>query len=205
MFFGARTLEARITMPDLTGLEISGATKGTVRGFKSGNDLNARISGASTLDLDVETGNFISKISGSSKVTARIKSTSTDIEISGASKLTLDMDTGNFVYESSGASDASGGLKAASTTIHLTGASEMQFTGSGGDLKLIGSGASEATLRGFNIEDADIHLSGATHADVDINGRLSVSLSGGSELRYGGNPILGDKMDITGGSRLEHR
>jgi hypothetical protein len=201
----SRALEARITMPDLVSLKMSGATNGTVRGFKSDGDLGTAVSGASKLDLDVETGRFTSEISGSSEVSAKVKSTGSDIEVSGASSVSLEMDTGGFVYESSGASDGSGSVKAASTIIHLTGSSDLHLTGSGGDLKLTGSGASEAALRGFSIEDADIILSGATDADVDISGTLNITLSGASELTYGGNPRLGDRMDITGGSRFERR
>ncbi len=202
---GDQTLEARITMPGLQGLNLSGAAKGTVKGFRSGHDFSAEISGASTLDMDMETGNFTGEISGASKVTARLKSTSADIGLSGAGKLKMDIETGSFVDEISGASEAAGSLKAASTTLDITGASKIQLSGSGGNLKLTGSGASEAVLAGFKIQDADITLSGASHADLDIDGKLNVSLSGASELVYGGNPILGDRLDVTGGSKLQHR
>jgi hypothetical protein len=203
--FGSRTIEARITMPELTALSLSGASKGTVRGFSSANELSTRISGASTLDLDMETGSLIGEVSGASKVIARIKSTRAEIELSGASTITMDIETGVFVYEASGASSASGSLRSDSVTMHLTGASEVHLTGSAGNLKLSGSGASEAALQGLKVEDADVDLSGAARADLDIDGRLSVSLSGGSKLIYGGNPTMGAKMDISGGSRLEPR
>lgn len=205
LLIGDETLEARITMPGLQGLNLSGAASGTAKGFKSGNDFCAQISGASTLDIDMETGNFTGEISGASKVTAKLKSTGADIRQSGAGKLKMDMETGSFVYEISGASEATGSLKAASTAIDITGASKIQLSGSGGNLQLTGSGASGAALNGFKIQDADIALSGASQAELDIDGRLNVSLSGASELTYGGNPTLGDIFDVTGGSKLEHR
>lgn len=203
--FGNRPLEARIKMPELVGLKMSGATKGTVRGFNSASDLDVFISGASSLDVDMDTGKFTGRISGSSELNARINSSAADLGLSGASSIKLDMETGEFIYESSGASDGAGVLKAVHTRIHLTGSSDMRLTGSGGDLRLSGSGASKALLRGFDVEDADIELSGATDADLDINGTLTMTLSGASDLTCGGNPTLGDRMDITGGSRFERR
>lgn len=203
--FGARALEAHITMPELTGLDISGATKASVAGFSSSNRLTAEVSGASSLDLDAVTGDFTADISGASQVTARLKTGRADIELSGASTLRLEAETGAFALESSGASDTAGRLNATGAALHLTGASELQLSGSGGNLRLAESGASEAKLAGFTLNDVDVDLSGASHADVDVDGTLNVTLSGGSVLRYGGHPTLGSRMDITGGSRLEPR
>jgi hypothetical protein len=203
--FGNRTLKASITLPELAGLKLSGASKGTVRGFASAKNLGVRISGASSLDLDVETGDFVSEISGSSEMTARVKSSRTDITLSGGSSATLDIAAGDFVYESSGASEGSGSIVTTGTTIRLTGACEIRLTGTGGNLFLTGSGASNCKLAGLNINNADISLSGASYADVDVDGRLNISLSGASELRYEGNPVFGERMDISGGSTLEPR
>ena len=198
-------LKAIITMPELSKLTLSGATKGTVSGFQSSNDCEVRLSGASDLEIDMETGKFDSSISGSSEMTAHIKSSDTKIELSGSSDMKLDITTGSFVYRSSGASEATGIVQATSTGIHLSGSSEIRFTGSGGDLVLSASGASDCKLVGYYIEDADVELSGASQADMDINGELNVSLSGASGLKYGGNPVLGHRMDISGGASMERR
>ena len=53
---GAKTLEAKITMPALYGLSLSGASKGTITGFKSSEDLSLAVSGASSLDISDTTG-----------------------------------------------------------------------------------------------------------------------------------------------------
>jgi hypothetical protein len=202
---GSRTLEAHITMPELTSLEVSGATKATVTGFQSADRLSVRVSGASTLDLDAETGDFTGDISGASRFTARVKTGRADIGLSGASTLRLEAETGDFALNSSGASDTAGRLNAASTDLYLTGASDLQISGSGGNLRLNGSGASEARLTGLVLEDADVQLNGGSRAEVDLDGTLNVTLTGGSVLRYGGHPTLGSRMAITGGSRLEPR
>jgi len=204
-FSGNSVLEAGITMPELVGLDMSGATKGTVEGFRSVQDLKARVSGASSLDLDSESGSFTCDISGSSAVSAQVKSTTAAITQSGASSVTMDMETGNFLCALSGASKATGSLKATSTTIGLDGGSDVRLTGSGGNAKITGSGSSDAALKGFSCGDADVDLSGASHADLDVSGLLNVSLGGSSVLTYGGNPRMGSRMDITGGSKIELR
>ncbi len=67
------------------------------------------------------------------------------------------------------------------------------------------SGSSGARLDGFSGRNADLRLSGASNADIDIEGKLDLTLSGGSTLKYGGNPTFGERMEVTGGSKIEHR
>ena len=204
-FGSGRPLEAAITMPELVGLEISGATSSTVRGFDSKADMNTIVSGASSLDLDASTGAFSCRTSGSSRVTVALKSSSVKIEQSGASSAIVDIETEDFEYSSAGSSGAKGTVSATKTIVDLSGASDLQITGSGGNLKMTESGSSGARLDGFRVRDADLRLSGASNADVDIEGRLDLTLSGGSDLKYGGNPTFGQRMEVTGGSRVAHR
>ncbi len=180
-----RSPRVKITMPELRGLYMSGASEGSVTGFKSSQDLDLTLSGASELDMDMETGTLT-------------------CEISGASELGMNLETGPFVCEMSGASEVTGNLKAANCDIKLSGASEIELTGSGGNIKLDAAGASGIRLLEFSVNNADIKLSGASDASLDINGVLDINLSGSSTLEYTGNPTLGD-FSLTGGSELERR
>ena len=49
---GAKTLKAEITMPAIDELRLSGASRGTITGFRSSNDFDTHISGASQLEVD---------------------------------------------------------------------------------------------------------------------------------------------------------
>jgi hypothetical protein len=155
-----------ITMPVLNELKLSGAARGSARGFKSSQDFDLQLSGATELDIAMETGDFVSELSGASRVIGSLTATSSDIELSGASRIEL--------------------------------------TGSGWNINLHGSGASNADLIGFAVNDADIEFSGASHASLDISGRVDVDLSGASSLEYTGNPTLGI-IDITGASSMNKR
>jgi hypothetical protein len=176
---------ATITMPVLQSLDVSGASGGTVSGFKSGNDFILRLSGASSLDIDMETGDF-------------------DALVSGASDLGADMKVAKLDCTASGSSTISGSINADSSGIKLNGASDARLAGSTGNLVLSCSGSSSAKLASFSVTDADIDLSGASNADVDVSGKMDVTLSGASSLNYYGNPTTG-KMDISGESDIVHK
>jgi hypothetical protein len=162
LFFGfPRSPRVQITMPELRGLYLSGASQANITGFKSSQDFDLTLSGASELNMNMETGNFLCEISGASEVTGYVKATSFDIVLSGASK------------------------------IKVNGSSE--------DTKINASGASQIDMADFTVNNADISFSGASDGSLNINGRMDVSLSGGSLLEYGGNPTLGN-FNLTGGS-----
>lgn len=156
-------VRAVVTMPELKRLVVSGASKGTARGFKSSQDLNLELSGASQAEIDIEAGKATVTASGAGRVT--------------------------------------GELKAQDTRLTLSGASRCQLLGAGGDTHLDSSGASQADLSQFQIRNADVHISGAGRAKINMDGTLNVHLSGASSLESKGNIVLGTK-DITGASSM---
>jgi hypothetical protein len=123
---------AVITMPDLRSLDLSGASAGSVRGFKSSNDFSLRLSGASSLDVDMEAGDFRAEISGASPLNGYLKARNSDINLSGASQLNLTGSGGNISLEASGASSANlENYPAGDADIQLSGASRGTLTVSG--------------------------------------------------------------------------
>ncbi|MFC2029197.1 head GIN domain-containing protein [Chloroflexota bacterium] len=65
----AGTREAEITMPALTGLSLSGASDGTITGFKSAQALDVGLDGASSLQGDVKAGDARFEAQGGSETT----------------------------------------------------------------------------------------------------------------------------------------
>jgi len=55
-FLGPVTLRASVSMPQLNGLTVSGASRGTVSGFSSGEALDMTVSGASRVTGDIAAG-----------------------------------------------------------------------------------------------------------------------------------------------------
>ena len=147
-----RSPRATITLPELRGLYLSGASEGNVSGFSSSHDFELKLSGASELEMDMETGSFVGEISGSSEVSGYLKATSCDIDLSGASQIKLSGSGGNIRLEASGASDLD----------------MANFTVNNADIEVGGA------------SDGSLHING--RLDVDLNGGSELKYSGNPTL-----------------------
>jgi hypothetical protein len=73
------------------------------------------------------------------------------------------------------------------------------------EARLDASGASSFELGDFEIEHAEVQLSGASNANLLVLKELGpVELNGASELKFGGGATLRD-VESSGGSRLSER
>ena len=181
-------LQATIAMPQLTELDISGAADGTVSGFASAEDLDIKLSGASSLEMTyMAAGNI-------------------DFEISGASEVEGDIKAGGDVaFDMSGASDVNADIKAGGDVdLDLSGASRLELQGSAWNMIIEASGASNLDLDSFAVHDAAVNLSGASNATIMPDGKLDADLSGSSQLYYIGEPVIG-RFEISGGSDLSRK
>jgi hypothetical protein len=126
---GTATREVEITMPQLAGLEFSGASQGTISGFDSTDPLRVELSGASKLGGDIQAGDASFEVSGASTADLSGSGTGLTLNVSGASTADLSgfaVDDANV--EASGASSAtvnvSGRLDA-----EASGASHVEYIG----------------------------------------------------------------------------
>jgi hypothetical protein len=83
------TMEAEVMMPELTGLDLSGASHANIAGFKSTKDLSVDLSGSSSLRGDIEAGDISIDLSGSSEMTLAGSGQDVTIDASGSSELDL--------------------------------------------------------------------------------------------------------------------
>lgn len=120
---------AEVTMPDLTGLDLSGASRATISGFKSSAALTVGVSGASGLRGDIECADARFDISGASDLTLRGSAEDVIIDASGASRVDLS------------------GFPVADASVEASGASRVTVNASG-RLDVDASGASHVTYLG---------------------------------------------------------
>ena len=132
--------EAKISMPTIASLELSGASDGEINDFSSSDPLNLELSGASLLLGNIETGDFNIHLSGASRVQLTGSGDNLDVHASGASQVELaNYIVNNANVKLSGASSAylklNGRLNA-----DLSGASRLLYSGepSLGDIELSG-------------------------------------------------------------------
>jgi len=130
---------------------------------------------------------------------------SVDFELSGASEMKLrPMKAGNTSFELSGASEVTGNIEMDNGAFDLSGASSLELEGSANDITIEASGASDVTLPDFPVVNADVRLSGASDAIINVSGRMDIDLSGASEIKYIGNPRLGS-INVSGGSTINQK
>jgi hypothetical protein len=115
-------INIKITMPELTGLDLSGASTANAAGLR-GEKLDIDASGACEVKIDGEARELKARASGASSIKAEnLKVENADVDASGASNITV---------------NASGDLRA-----EASGASSVTYIGSPRSLKQNSSGAS---------------------------------------------------------------
>ncbi len=138
-----KVLKAKITMPVLQGLSLSGASRAVVRGFQSTNALDLNVSGTSTVSLDsIKTGDVNGEVSGASDLNGKLTAGNIKLNVSGASRVELD-GTGNDVQ------------------LNVSGASKLdleQFVNKTANVTM--SGASQTTID--TKDKIDVSLTGAS-------------------------------------------
>ena len=160
-------MHARITLPELRELRISGAARGTVKGFSSPNDFDLNVAGASRLDLTgMEVGSMKWDLSGASRIDGEIKAAgNVDLHIAGASHLDLKGSAKDILLDAAGASRIDlDNLQVVNAKVKLSGASHGSVNPSG---KL------------------DVDLSGASRLDYGTQATIgNVSVNGASTLKH---------------------
>jgi serine/threonine-protein kinase len=184
-------LKAEIRLPTLVALDLDGASRATLKGFRSEKDLELTVSGASNLDgaLGVENADF--HVSGASSLTLDGSAKAARLSASGASRLKL----GGFLLkqcaiELTGASSSQLTVRSALPfKAKLSGASHLSGSVEAKDVDLELSGASHVTLSGTG-KDAKINLNGSSHlkmSDFSLNAdRVSLLASGASSVNLQG-------------------
>jgi hypothetical protein len=156
------TAIAKIGMPDIERLELSGATEGILNDFVTSNDVTLNVSGASNLTLSaLSSGDVRMEISGASRVSGNLVAGDVNFEVSGASNLSLTGSGQALKAEVSGASRISlDNFTTDNADIDLSGAS-TGVVNTGGTLDAEVSGASTLYYIG-NPLMGDIDISGAS-------------------------------------------
>lgn len=124
------------------------------------------------------------------------------VDFSGAVKSTIVgfTDLSELDVKLSGASKADVNVNAARLSHDLSGASQLKVTGNGNLLSGGLSGASTLEAYDFPVNRADLNVSGASNARVQVTDALIVKASGASKVRYRGNARV--NSDVTGASTV---
>lgn len=140
------TLEAEVSLPELKRVHFGGVSRGNLLGITSQADLTVRVSGASSLQGDLQARQMNVNVSGASKIDLNGSGATVDLHGSGAS--TVDME--DFAVDSaqvvlSGASTARLHVNDDIGPVTLSGASRLIYSGDPAFRDFETSGASSIT------------------------------------------------------------
>jgi hypothetical protein len=162
--WGYKRPKAFIAMPELESFNLSGASRGNVKGFHSSRNTKITVTGASTLDTDIEAADINLGVSGASKISGSIKATTLTAVIDGASRANLTGSADKLVLNASGASSVDvEGLAAQNVEVNLSGASRATVSPVT-KIKISVSGASSLTYTGNpSLESVDVSGASTIH------------------------------------------
>jgi len=119
--YSSVTLEAKITMPNLYRLDLSGGSQAGITGFSSSHDLSLNLSGGSGVAGDITAGDADFDLSGGSHVNLEGTADDLDVNGSGGSQLQLE----NFPVDNADINLSGGG----SATVNVDGTLDVNLSG----------------------------------------------------------------------------
>jgi RNA polymerase sigma factor (sigma-70 family) len=102
------------------------------------------------------------------------------------------------------ASKLEGDIEAGQVDFHVASASTVTLKGSAKEARIAGSAASSLSLGDFPVDRAEVSLSGASSATINVKEKLDYDLSGASRLQYRGDPTIG-KQRTSGASSASRK
>ena len=177
-----KTLKANIVMKNIDKVTLSGACKLTGSGIFTPDNFRSDCSGATKLDLQLNTGSMTVKTSGASKINLKAEvANDVKFDVSGASKMDLD-------------------LKATKVQMDASGSSKAEISGTASSFQVEASGASKVNAGDFIVETATVKSSGSCNITLHVNKALNVNSSGASSINYKGSPAI--NSDSSGSTKI---
>lgn len=178
---------AKITMPSLERLSLSGASSFTTAdSFDAGNNgIQISVSGASELKR-VEMYGTDAKITVSGASRANIVGGFVDIsmQVSGTSRAALTADAEDLIVTASGTAVADIEGEYEDVDLTASGVANITIEGQAGELEASGSGTASIDALKMPVNSADVSLSGASVCKTCVQKELEANCSGASTLSY---------------------
>jgi len=202
---GNYKVHATVSLPELTHVEMSGASKMVADGEFQTAHFKMELSGASSLkELKLNANYADLECSGASKFQMKGNLDKVKMNLSGAAKgdmvaygQEMDMD-----LSGSGKLELTGGYD--SMRAELSAATHLWMKGTLGSFRLSGSGAAKADLTECATIDSRVDMSGASSVRLYAIEKLAVQLSGAASCRYkAGDHLQLTETDVDRGASLK--
>jgi hypothetical protein len=130
-----------------------------------------------------------------------------EVEASGAASITMkgSAKVNRFTASASGASHVSvEGVDSSQVVVSATGASQVVLAGSAASMKVKATGASQVKAQAFQVEGADVSISGASGVALRASKSVDGDVSGASQLEFYGSPAR-QTVSISGASQVREK
>jgi hypothetical protein len=185
-FFQLSRARVKIGMPRLQELEITDNSSASVAGFSSSEGFKLTLSEASSFAGDLSTGD------------ARL-------DISGASQAEFTGSSNNLFLKVKGSSSFASNINVdGNAEIEVSANSAIALAGSVGNILADISNISNADMDGFSAHDISIKLNRLCNGTIKLDGKLDAEVTGASDLKWVGNPVMG-AINVTSGSSLRQK
>ena len=108
----------------------------------------------------------------------------------------------NIILDLNGGSIVKGSVDVNTLELKVNGGSKVDFLGTATNINIFGNGGAILELYDLQTKNCNLNFNGGCIAYLNVTDNLSVSLSGGSIVKYKGNPSLGS-INISGGSIIQ--
>ena len=192
---------AKVEMPVLSRLDMSGATKFKCNDtFDIGDEIfKMDISGAAKVEsLDVIARRLNMEMSGATVANFAGDFDDADIEMGGAAKGTFNINAIRLHQEIAGAVKTQHNGDFDKINLEASGAAAITFNGKAAYMLTEASGAAKVVAKAFPIDDVKMVISGASYCEINAGSYLEVDASGGSSLKYVAHDGLNLKINSNG-------
>jgi len=164
-------ITAYVTMTTIEYLGVAGSGDLVGEGKFSTGDIELRVSGSGSLQIEVDAkGNINADVSGSGDVTLKGACQNLDSSISGSGKV-------NAQVSVTGKADVS-----------ISGSGKMVASGTANEIKARISGSGKVLAANLEVSKCNVHISGSGDVEINVKDALDANISGSGSVSYKGNP-----------------
>ncbi|MGC4021491.1 MAG: head GIN domain-containing protein [Cyclobacteriaceae bacterium] len=164
-------ITAYVTVTNLEAVSVSGSGNLTGDGKFSTGDLELKVSGSGSLDMEVDVKGMMSAdVSGSGNVKVKGSCQNFDSSISGSGKVDAQVSI-------SGKAEVS-----------ISGSGKIVASGTANEIKAKISGSGKVLASNLEVSRCDVRISGSGDVEINVKDALDANISGSGSVSYKGSP-----------------
>jgi hypothetical protein len=162
---------AYVTMINIEGISVSGSGDLIGEGKFSANDLELKVSGSGSLDIQVDAkGEMTADVSGSGDMNVKGSCQSFESNVSGSGKVTISATI------------------AAKADAGVSGSGRIVASGTAQQIKATISGSGKVLAANLEVSKCEARISGSGDVEINVKDALDANISGSGSVSYKGNP-----------------